>query len=248
MNLRRHRARGVDAFTLIELLVVISIIAILAAIILPIFGRTKQQADIIKTMSNMKQFGTAILAYAGDNNYQLPNRPADPVGGGANPVKWPALLKSYLQTEAVYTSPIPDVGGKSYKVVPPNSVYSDDHNYSSYIYNGMNDRGTWADHDVVVRLNTIDQPTQTILFGIELPGIGQFYMDFSEGGGNNNDVLNKKAFSSGSVYVFCDGSSRLLANTTDASVNLLKPPNSGIYTDWLWLTDKSQTGIIQQGH
>ena len=245
MNLHRNRARGADAFTLIELLVVIVIIAVLAAIILPTFGRAKLQADVVKTMSNMKQMGVAMLSYTNDNNYQLPNR-AVANADGTTPDKWPALLKPYLQNPDVYVSPIPSVNGVSYKITPPKTVFDNGGNNTSYIYNGMNDLGAFNDQTVTVRINMIDQPTQTILLGIPLPQQNQYYMDFSEGVGNNNDVLNKQAFPNGSVYMFCDGSSRLLVNTSDASANLQKPINSGVYTDWLWLINKGSASIIQQ--
>ena len=236
------------AFTLIELLVAISIIAVLAGLVLPLFGRTRQQVDVVKTLSNMKQMGLAMVTYANENNYLLPNR-AQNQGIGASPAdKWPILLQPYLQNPQVYTAPIPNVQGKSYKPGSPNDVFSNNTNNTSYIYNGMNDRGALDDPGVAVRLNTIDQPSQTILLGIPLPRRGQFYMDFLEGGGNNNDVLNKAAFPSGSVYMFCDGSSRLLVKSTDLAANLQKPPNSGVYTDWLWLTDKSRLDIIQPPH
>ena len=247
MNVRRSGStRGAAAFTLLELLVVIVIIAVLAAIILPFFGRTKQQADLVKTLSNMRQMGIAMISYADDNNYCLPSRVVDVTDTGLG--KWPTLLRPYVQDVRAYSSPIPDVGGKSYKVTDPNNFFVNSPNYSSYIYNGMNDLGALTNQTVTTRLNVISSPSETILLGIPLPGQGQFYMDFMEGIGNNNDVLNKTAFSSGSVYVFCDGSSRVLANTTDVASNLQRPPNSGVYTDWLWLMDKSATTIIQQGH
>lgn len=242
-----NRRLGRKAFTLIELLVVIGIVAVLASIILPIFGRTKQQANVVMTLSNMKQMGVAMLTYANDNNYLLPNRAQNNADGTAAD-RWPVLIRPYVQDLRAYTSPIPDVQGVSYKPNNPNDVLSNGPNNTSYIYNGMNDRGALGDSSVAVRLNTIDQPTQTILLGIPLPKKGQFYMDFSEAGGNNNDVLNKTAFPNGTVYVCCDGSSRLLVKTTDLAANLQKPPNSATYTDWLWLIDKGQTGIIQQPH
>ncbi|RYG47383.1 prepilin-type N-terminal cleavage/methylation domain-containing protein [bacterium] len=60
------------AFTLIELLVVIAIIAILAAILFPVFAQAKTAAKKTVDLSNMKQVGTAFMLYAGDNDDYLP--------------------------------------------------------------------------------------------------------------------------------------------------------------------------------
>ena len=58
--------RGRAAFTLIELLVVIAIIAILAAILFPVFAQAREKARAISCLSNEKQIGTAVLMYAQD--------------------------------------------------------------------------------------------------------------------------------------------------------------------------------------
>ncbi|HSI73963.1 MAG TPA: prepilin-type N-terminal cleavage/methylation domain-containing protein [Fimbriimonas sp.] len=60
------------AFTLIELLVVIAIIAILAAILFPVFAQAKDAAKKTQCVSNTKQVGLAALMYAGDNEDVLP--------------------------------------------------------------------------------------------------------------------------------------------------------------------------------
>ena len=240
MDIRRSGCtRGGAAFTLIELLVVIVIIAVLASFLLPIFGRTKQQANLVKTMGNMKQMGVAMLSYANDHNYLLPNRALD----GSNDPKWPSLLHSYLQSYSVYSSPIPDVQGKTYKVTDQNLFLNNDVNYTSYIYNGMNDVGARSDPAVAVRLNAVAYASETILLGIPNPQAGHFYMDLNDG--DNNAVLNKKAFDAGSIYMFCDGSSRLLTYDAAAAVaNTQKPATSGAYSDWWWLIDKSATSAI----
>jgi prepilin-type N-terminal cleavage/methylation domain-containing protein len=64
------------AFTLIELLVVIAIIALLAAILFPVFARARENARRASCQSNMKQIGLGILQYAQDNDERLPGRPA----------------------------------------------------------------------------------------------------------------------------------------------------------------------------
>lgn len=58
-------------FTLIELLVVIAIVAILAAILFPVFARAKEAAKKTQSASNLKQVGIAWLMYAGDYDDQL---------------------------------------------------------------------------------------------------------------------------------------------------------------------------------
>ncbi len=60
------------AFTLIELLVVIAIIAILAAILFPVFAQAKEAAKKTATLSNFKQTGTSTLMYAADTDDVLP--------------------------------------------------------------------------------------------------------------------------------------------------------------------------------
>jgi len=67
------------AFTLIELLVVIAIIAILAAILFPVFAQAKEAAKKTTCVSNQKQLGTAFLLYTGDFDDVFPNP-----GGGTN--------------------------------------------------------------------------------------------------------------------------------------------------------------------
>jgi len=65
--------RARRGFTLIELLVVIAVIAILAAILFPVFAQARESARKIGCLSNMKQLGTAVTLYTQDYDEQLPN-------------------------------------------------------------------------------------------------------------------------------------------------------------------------------
>jgi prepilin-type N-terminal cleavage/methylation domain-containing protein/prepilin-type processing-associated H-X9-DG protein len=73
-NLRRNKVAAVSgAFTLIELLVVIAIIAVLASLLLPALGRTKDQGRNTVCISQLRQLGDATRMYAGDNNNLMPS-------------------------------------------------------------------------------------------------------------------------------------------------------------------------------
>ena len=94
------------AFTLIELLVVIAIIAILAAILFPIFAQAKLAAKKAQGLAQMKQLGSAIFIYAGDSDdFFVPAsaRPAPGVGGV--PRIWTEAVYPYVKSEQIFTVP-----------------------------------------------------------------------------------------------------------------------------------------------
>ena len=74
------------AFTLIELLVVIAIIAILAAILFPVFAQAREQARSTSCLSNMKQIGLSVKMYAQDYDEEFPD------GGYGAPRNWEVNL------------------------------------------------------------------------------------------------------------------------------------------------------------
>ena len=106
------------AFTLIELLVVIAIIAILAAILFPVFAQAREKARQASCISNLRQIGTAFQLYAQDYDERLPDRrdlklslpggyrpwttwpPSDPRGGWAV-----VVLEPYTKNTAIWSCP-----------------------------------------------------------------------------------------------------------------------------------------------
>jgi prepilin-type N-terminal cleavage/methylation domain-containing protein/prepilin-type processing-associated H-X9-DG protein len=92
------RSRG---FTLIELLVVIAIIAILAAILFPVFARAREKARQTSCLSNVKQLSLAVLQYAQDYDERLPNH----CGWGGIGVCWAWSIYPYIKNMQVYACP-----------------------------------------------------------------------------------------------------------------------------------------------
>jgi prepilin-type N-terminal cleavage/methylation domain-containing protein/prepilin-type processing-associated H-X9-DG protein len=89
------------AFTLIELLVVIAIIAILAAILFPVFAQAREKARGAACLSNTKQMGNAIAMYTQDYDERLP-----PGGRDTDkPNRWYDLTDAYIKNRQVYTCP-----------------------------------------------------------------------------------------------------------------------------------------------
>jgi prepilin-type N-terminal cleavage/methylation domain-containing protein/prepilin-type processing-associated H-X9-DG protein len=104
-----------NGFTLIELLVVIAIIAILAAILFPVFAQAREKARATTCLSNNKQIGLSILMYVEDYDESLPlsmvlggidpNHPA--VDANGNSLQWTfsGLLQPYVKNRPIFLCP-----------------------------------------------------------------------------------------------------------------------------------------------
>ncbi len=97
--------RRKSGFTLIELLVVIAIIAILAAILFPVFSRAREKARQASCLSNIKQMVLAGLMYAQDYdellaNGHIGNNPAD-----LRVVLWFDIIQPYVKNTQILSCP-----------------------------------------------------------------------------------------------------------------------------------------------
>ena len=92
-------------FTLIELLVVIAIIAILAAILFPVFAQAREKARQSACLNNMKQLGTAVTLYL--DNYDE-TYPSTRFPGKQYYWNWKRAVRPFVKSNAVYLCPSND--------------------------------------------------------------------------------------------------------------------------------------------
>jgi len=205
------KSRRPNAFSLVEVIVAIGIVALLAAVSLPVYTGVRQHANCSRCVANMHMLALAFLSYSYDNNGLLPGR----IQTGN---KWPTLLLPYVNNEpAVYVDPGDPVASS----IPLSQLISNDPNNSSFIFNGFNDLG--ADGNPNIQVDITRVPSSTILLGQQNPGGDNFYLDVSEG--DQVKVLNKTAYFGGANYAFPDGSVRWLSFST--------------YNDNMWLVNQS---------
>jgi prepilin-type N-terminal cleavage/methylation domain-containing protein/prepilin-type processing-associated H-X9-DG protein len=110
--LSAHLSRARRGFTLIELLVVIAIIAILAAILFPVFAQAREAARKSACLSNTKQLGTAIMMYVQDYDetypqaYYYKNNTASSNGSSSGGyVTWTVTINPYIKNDQLFVCP-----------------------------------------------------------------------------------------------------------------------------------------------
>jgi len=127
-----------SGFTLIELLVVIAIIAILAAILFPVFAQAREKARQSSCLSNIKQLATCYFMYAQDYDGRYTQNRYD----GSKPYTWKSAIFPYVKNIDVYRCPsnafnkIPDKKGWVERDEPTPRSYAMN---GATLHDGMND-------------------------------------------------------------------------------------------------------------
>ncbi|RYX84442.1 DUF1559 domain-containing protein [bacterium] len=217
-------------FTLIELLVVIAIIAILAAILFPVFARARENARRSSCQSNLKQWGLGLMQYTQDYDEKFPMMGYENAPGSSMtyPSFWYNAVWAYTKSKGIQACP--SDGSQTNLAFLPDTNGQDSGRFS-YLVNDILGGGStppgggapsWNPHS----LASINSPTQTIFLtegirGFGLPQISENIGPFITGAntpgssswwGNPTDWLMKPAdvatlarHFDGANFLFSDG-------------------------------------------
>ena len=153
-----------SGFTLIELLVVIAIIAILAAILFPVFQRVRENARRTACLSNEKQIGLALLQYTSDYDERLPSGYRGVLDGNG----WAQEIFTYVKSTNVYRCP------------------DDNESSSTYLSYGMNIQIAGQSQAA------FDDVTKSVML-FEAAAVGYDPSDFAPGPAGGTDLSNSFA-------------------------------------------------------
>jgi prepilin-type N-terminal cleavage/methylation domain-containing protein/prepilin-type processing-associated H-X9-DG protein len=194
-------------FTLIELLVVIAIIAILAAILFPVFARAREKARQTSCMSNMKQVALGMMMYVQDYDERYMacwNGPVAPGDRGTTCLGWQHVVYAYERNSQLAICPSYARNTWEYDPAPNTVGMPWTYRYGTYAANGQIVRARAS-------LSSIAKPADTVA-AIEVYGDNISYMP-SEGGAANY----RNSHNEGTNIAWCDGHAKWMKVVTVAA-------------------------------
>ncbi|HEY3414727.1 MAG TPA: prepilin-type N-terminal cleavage/methylation domain-containing protein [Armatimonadota bacterium] len=181
MKTLARRSRRGAGFTLIELLVVIAIIAILAAILFPVFAKARERAKMIACLSNTKQLANALHMYLDDNDGRLMYNPYAPTDNpGGRQANFIVCLEPYVKSTDVWACP--SITLKTSNAYVPHKTY-------------------WIPTDYPVDLTKY----KNVGYSYNEPMIGWGGRSQTPGAGKGSPALITKVRSPSDVGIFGDG-------------------------------------------
>ena len=156
--MKRTQTRRKNGFTLIELLVVIAIIAILAAILFPVFARARENARRASCQSNLKQIALGVFQYTQDYDEKFMPSDIRLNNAAAGRIQWVQILQPYIKSTQIFQCPS-DSNSTDPQAGSTNQVGFVAPFHSSYAVNG----NISAFSGTAASLASVDSPSITML-------------------------------------------------------------------------------------
>ena len=212
-------------FTLIELLVVIAIIALLAAILFPVFATARENARRATCQSNLKQIALGVKMYVDDNDGYFPMyRFVCPAGTGCSGAActyeyWMQPIDSYLKNKQIWICPSEHYGSAT------NSPLSSNMSSIGLIYTGD---GAWSGHEFI---------------DYTLNG----YLDYSRSAGASQGFAESKIAATANVFLMWDASPNESVSTWSSNWDFNNSPyyNAPQRNGYDDLRETTGTGLSQ---
>lgn len=197
-------------FTLIELLVVIAIIAILAAILFPVFAKAREKARQSSCLSNLKQIGLGFMQYAQDYDETLPTDWVGvPAGAWATRYSWRAMITPYIKNTQIFSCPSDSAvytGALAGQCLPGEGNLAGSYGDNTVHYSGL---APTPPGILCCRLGQIGLPAQLILVGDSTGGSHQVSEPSDTLGFVRADA-GALRHNEGANYCFADGHAKWL--------------------------------------
>lgn len=221
MKLTSRPAIQKGGFTLIELLVVIAIIAILAAILFPVFGRARENARRSSCQSNLKQIGLGLIQYSQDyderlvqNIYPAVNTSNGPAAGSsATRWRWMDAAYPYIKSAQIFVCPSDSINDEYiYNAPGIGSANSPTSEFGSYTMNsstpaGVGGLGGPGQENAGISMAAVSAPSTTL-----------WVMDGTTGSSNN--IWNVQRFMGASAQTINNAAIKAIQSTTQHSATL----------------------------
>ena len=209
----KQQARRNQAFTLIELLVVIAIIAILAAILFPVFARARENARRSSCQSNLKQIGLGIAQYTQDYDEKVPYNYIYLGPNNTTPLAWwEDSIQPYVKSYQIMVCPS-HTAPTAYNYLRPAAPFPNPL-LMSYGANTITDIAgsptpvmQSSDVGPSPSIAIYDEPSTTIMLGELVSGKDTISSYANTDAGNTvpaNLQVDRRHFD-GSNFLFCDG-------------------------------------------